>query len=314
MTRRFVHTSAAEIESLSMNRNYIIQAFLLALAAAWLLASTQIQRPDSWPLAGLYLYWSIRILLEAGLFVVFLEVFARLPGALGQTRWSVVLAAVVSLVPFALAVTAFDLILGLPELNEMVRTSASTAAAGGTQSVGQTHIGSFLLEVIYLSDNHFVLCALLAIPLFFQAGHSKSAETAPGTATFGDDIESEGHPEAEKPVPESGYQRHLEPPLTMPVLRAEAQEHYVRLTTATENRMVLYRFNDIVAELPDQTGMQVHRSHWVAYEAMARLVKDDSRLWLELTDGERIPVSRKYAEDVRGKVDALAPDAKRAAT
>nr|WP_319384071.1 LytTR family DNA-binding domain-containing protein [uncultured Roseibium sp.] len=298
-----------------MNRNYIIQAFLLALAAAWLLASTQIQRPDNWPLAGLYLYWSIRILLEAGLFVAFLEVFARLPGTLGQTRWSVVLAALVSLVPFALAVTALDLILGLPELDEMVRTSASeTTAAGSTQTVGQTHIGSFLLEMVYLSDNHFVLCALLSIPLFFGLERVKAETAAPQAALFSGDPEPAGHSQAAEAVLESGYQRHLDPPLAMPVLRAEAQEHYVRLTTATETRMVLYRFNDIVAELPDEVGMQVHRSHWVAFEAMTRLVKDDGRLWLELTDGERLPVSRKYAEEVRAKVDAMAPEAKRAAT
>lgn len=314
MTGWFCHTSIAENESLSMNRNYIIQAFLLSLAAAWLLASTQIQRPDNWPLAGLYLYWSIRILLEAGLFVAFLEVFTRLPGTLGQTRWSVVLAALVSLVPFALAVTALDLILGLPELDEMVRTSASQAAAGSTQSVGQTHIGSFLLEIMYLSDNHFVLCALLSIPLFFGSESAKTEIAAPQAAVFADDPEPAGHAQAVKSVLESGYQRHLDPPLAKPILRAEAQEHYVRLTTATETRMVLYRFNDIVAELSDEVGMQVHRSHWVAFEAMARLVKDDGRLWLELKDGERIPVSRKYAEEVRGKVDAVLPEAKRAAT
>lgn len=296
-----------------MNRTYTIQAFCLALASAWLLASTQIQRPDNWPLAGLYLYWSVRILLEAGLFVAFLELFARLPGAWGQVRWSVVLAALVSLVPFALAVTALDLILGLPELNELVRTSASGAAAGSAQPGGQTHIGSFLLEIVYLSDNHLVLCALLSIPLFFQSMKLGARDAALETAPLVDALEQVDPVPAEKHDRESGYQRHLEPPLANPVLRAEAQEHYVRLTTATENRMVLYRFNDIVAELPTDTGMQVHRSHWVAFETMARLVREDGRLWLELTDGERIPVSRKYAEDVRAKVDTLPPEGKRAA-
>lgn len=297
-----------------MNRTYTIQAFLLALASAGLLASTQIQRPDTWPLAGLYLYWGVRILLEAGLFVAFLELFARLPGTWGRVRWSVILAALVSLVPFALAVTALDLILGLPELDELVRGGASTATAGSVPSGGQTHIGSFLLEIVYLSDNHFVLCALLSIPLFFQSTRTKSGKTAAETAMPADSPEQAQPVPAENHVPESGYQRHLDPPLTAPVLRAEAQEHYVRLTTAMENRMVLYRFNDIVAELPDDAGMQVHRSHWISFETMVRLVREDGRLWLELTDGERVPVSRKYADMVRGKVDELAPESKRAAT
>ena len=297
-----------------MSRTYTIQVFFLALASACLLASTQIQRPDTWPLAGRYLYWGVRILLEAGLFLAFLELFARLPSTWGRIRWSVVLAALVSLVPFALAVTALDLILGLPELNEMVRTSASATAAGNAASGGQTHIGSFLLEIVYLSDNHFVLCALLSIPLFFQsAPMTAGKEISEPAMPSGSPEQLEPLP-AEQPVPESGYQRHIEPPLTMPVLRAEAQEHYVRLTTATENRMVLYRFNDIIAELPDVAGMQVHRSHWIAFETMIRLVKEDGRLWLELADGERVPVSRKYADEVRGKVEALMPETNRAAT
>ncbi|MEO0979105.1 MAG: LytTR family DNA-binding domain-containing protein [Pseudomonadota bacterium] len=297
-----------------MNRTYTIQAFLLALASAWLLASTQIQRPDNWPLAGLYIYWSVRILLEAGLFVAFLELFARLPGTWGRIRWSVVLAALVSLVPFALAVTALDLILGLPELNELVRSGPSAPEAGNTASGGQTHIGSFLLEIIYLSDNHFVLCALLSIPLFFQSTRGTAGKSVRETPEPLDGPERHEPVPDEKPVHAGGYQRHLEPPLTAPVLRAEAQEHYVRLTTATESRMVLYRFNDIVAELPADAGMQVHRSHWIAFETMNRLAKEDGRLWLELADGERVPVSRKYADEVRGKVEALIPETKRAAT
>ena len=297
-----------------MNRTYTIQAFLLALASAGLLASTQIQRPDNWPLAGLYLYWGVRILLEAGLFVAFLELFARLPGTWGRTGRAVVLAALVSLVPFALAVTALDLILGLPELNELVRTSASETVAASVPPGSQTHIGSFLLEIVYLSDNHFVLCALLSIPLFFQSTRITSGSAVPETTAPADGLAQTQSLPAEINASESGYQRHLEPPLTAPVLRAEAQEHYVRLTTSTENRMVLYRFNDIVAELPDDAGMQVHRSHWVAFETMIRLVKEDGRLWLELTHGERVPVSRKYADAVRGKVEALTPEEKRAAT
>ena len=298
-----------------MNRTYTIQAFLLALASAGLLASTQIQRPDHWPLAGLYLYWGVRILLEAGLFVAFLEVFSRLPGAWGRIRWSVALAALVSLVPLCPCggplSTSFS---GCPNSTNSSEGGASTAPAGSAPSGGQTHIGSFLLEIVYLSDNHFVLCALLSIPLFFQSTSRKSDLDSPVSEMPSDRPEPTRPTSAETHVSESGYQRHLDPPLAAPVLRAEAQEHYVRLITATENRMVLYRFNDIVAELPDDAGMQVHRSHWIAFETMLRLIKEDGRLWLELTDGERVPVSRKYADEVRAKVDALVPEAKRAAT
>ncbi|MET1412627.1 LytTR family DNA-binding domain-containing protein [Roseibium sp. HPY-6] len=301
-----------------MVRNQTTQFFLLALSAAWLLASTQIQRPEGWPIAGLYAYWSTRILLEAGLFAAFLELLGRLPGLKGRLSVIVIVAALVSLVPFALAVTALDLILGLPELDELV-SGAQAPAGSGNAATGQTHIGSFLLELVYLSDNHLVLCFLLSIPLIFRTGETQSVEDSHEAQPVRDQAV-----ETENPAPDDltedeasvgiGYQRHLDPPLQAPVLRVEAQEHYVRLINATENRMVLYRFNDIVSELPHDRGMQVHRSHWVAYEIMDRLVREEGRLWLDLTGGERVPVSRKYAEDVRQQIQSADSSAKKAAT
>ena len=308
-----------------MIRNQTAQFFLLALAAAWLLASTQIQRPEGWPVAGLYAYWSVRILLEAGLFAAFLELLGRLQGLKGQLSLVVIVAALVSLVPFALAVTALDLILGLPELDELV-SGVQGPAGSSSAANGQTHIGSFLLELVYLSDNHFVLCFLLSIPLFFRAAATKNVEGRQSAHRSNHQVdETEDHSNAlEGQAPhdadtasapaDTGYQRHLDPPLQEPVLRVEAQEHYVRLINGTENRMVLYRFNDIVAELPYDRGMQVHRSHWVAFEIMDRLVREDGRLWLDLTSGVRVPVSRKYADDVRQKIQSGEGQMKKAAT
>lgn len=301
-----------------MIRNQTTQFFLLALAAAWLLASTQIQRPEGWPVAGLYAYWSVRILLEAGLFAAFLELLGRLQGLKGQLSLVAVVAALVSLVPFALAVTALDLILGLPELDELV-SGAQAAAGSGSTAAGQTHIGSFLLELVYLSDNHLVLCFLLSIPLYFRAAATKNVEGRQSVHRLNHPVdETEGLASHDADTVSSpadmGYQRHLDPPLQEPVLRVEAQEHYVRLINGTENRMVLYRFNDIVSELPHDWGMQVHRSHWVAFEIMDRLVREEGRLWLDLTSGDRVPVSRKYAEEVRAKTGSAEGSIKKAAT
>lgn len=301
-----------------MIRTKNTQIFLLALAAAWLLASTQIQRPDNWPLAGLYIYWTVRILLEAGLFVAFLELFGRLPALKDQVRLTAAIAALVSLVPFALAVTALDLILGLPELGELVSSGASGTASSTT--TGETHIGSFLLELIYLSDNHLVLCLLLSVPLLFQSvspaakieNRNEPNERSGLSVTSTDDVVPLADPFSSDPQPEKGYQRHLEIPLQGSVLRVEAQEHYVRLITALETRMVLYRFNDIVSELSANEGMQVHRSHWVAFEAMERLLREHGRMWLELTDGTKVPVSRKYTDDVRRAIDLQGNETKKA--
>lgn len=293
-----------------MIRTHALQVVFLALTAALLLASSQISRPEGWPLAGLYGYWIVRILIEAGLFLAFAELIGRLPVLRTRRMICFALAAVVSLFPFVLSITAMDLILGLPELDGSIGMLPVEGLASADQT-GNTQIGSFFREVFFLSDNHLALCLLLTAPEIFRTSNVfRPAMPMPGTAEAF--VSGDNSPPADTPTPRpgstepkaehdwaSGYQRHLDRPLQGDLLRIEAQEHYVRLVTRSENRMLLYRFNDIVAELAPALGMQVHRSHWVAFNAVERLAREDSRLWLLLQDGSRIPVSRKYADEAK---------------
>ncbi|MES0881286.1 LytTR family DNA-binding domain-containing protein [Roseibium sp. SCP14] len=290
-----------------MTRSYFIQVSFLAIAAALLLASSQVQRPEGWSVAGQYAYWLVRILIEAGLFVAFAELLARLP-ALAQRKWlAVALAACVSLVPFALSVTALDLILGLPELEGAVALGGTASEALQVSEQERTRISSFLLELVYLSDNHLALCILLSAPKLFSppvpANSRRHEELSDHGAnfSFGEPVhidQGSADPVENVETPTNGYLRHLDKPFEEELLRVEAQEHYVRLIGRTESQMVLYRFIDIVAELSEDLGMQIHRSHWVAYSAIERSLREGGRLWLVLTEGTRVPVSRKYAGKV----------------
>ncbi len=303
-----------------MIRTYAAQTSFLALAAAWLLAATQVQRPEGWSLAGLYGYWTVRIMIEAGLFVAFAELIGRLPGLKTNILLTALLAAIVSLVPFALSITAMDLILGLPELGGSVSFDNAQGGASSGQSSADSRVGFFFREIIYLSDNHLALCLILTAPKLFDAfnrtittrDHDPVQTDSPAYKSA-IDVPAEQQPvgTAERPT-ETGYLRHLDHPLNGDLLRVEAQEHYVRLVSDLESRLVLYRFNDIVSELPDRLGMQVHRSHWVAFAAAESLHRDNSRLWLTVTDGSKIPVSRKYSEDVRSRFGSIGPDTRRA--
>ena len=56
-------------------------------------------------------------------------------------------------------------------------------------------------------------------------------------------------------------------------LRAlEMDDHYVRVHTTAGTHMLLMRMRDAVAEVGDVAGEQVHRSWWVARDAVAALV------------------------------------------
>ncbi len=305
-----------------MTRVSSIQVAIIVVASAILLASTQTLRPEGWSLAGQYSYWLTRICLEAGLFLAFAELFARQTGLAARPLFTSTLAAVVSLVPFVLAVTALDLVLGLPELDGKLGFGASGPTTPGGASSNEMQFGSLMREIIYLSDNHLALCLLLSVPrILVPASLRHSASPAAPESQEEMRVHSleqngaEAHQPsaAKKEQVVAGFQRHLDRPIETQLLRIEAQEHYVRLVGKEESQMLLYRFNDIVSEIADDLGMQVHRSHWVAFDAIESLAQADGRLWLNLRDGSKVPVSRKYAPLVRNRISRLLHERKKAA-
>lgn len=81
----------------------------------------------------------------------------------------------------------------------------------------------------------------------------------------------------------------------------EAEDHYLRLHTSRGQDLILMRLADAVAELEGIEGMQVHRSWWIARDAIADARRGDGRAVLTLKDGSNVPVSRTYAGELRDK-------------
>ncbi|WP_108882429.1 LytTR family transcriptional regulator DNA-binding domain-containing protein [Anderseniella sp. Alg231-50] len=267
------------------NREELFMA-LTALLAALLIASSQVAQSIPVSLPGTYLYWIVRIAIEALLFFTARQVLERYLTETVSFAWVTGIAIVVSHVLFVLSVTAMDIVLGYPELG---------IGTAGTDT--QSRVQAFALELLYLSDNHIALCLLLSLPrlalgAFGSAVAQSAAQRLPG------DHESVGEL---APTLLSA----IEPPLDGQVIWAEAQEHYVRITTGNEVRMVLCRFSDIVRELPDARGMQVHRSHWVACSAIADAVRDGQNMKLVLLSGDSVPVSRSFRSAVETRLAQL---------
>jgi DNA-binding LytR/AlgR family response regulator len=83
------------------------------------------------------------------------------------------------------------------------------------------------------------------------------------------------------------------------VWAVEAEDHYLRLHTSKGQDLILMRLADAVAELDGIEGAQVHRSWWVAREAITDAKRGDGRATLTLRDGAEVPVSRTYAGMLR---------------
>lgn len=82
------------------------------------------------------------------------------------------------------------------------------------------------------------------------------------------------------------------------VLHLCAGNHYVEVVTDRGRHRVLMRFSDAIEEVVSVDGLRVHRSHWVARDAIAEARRTGGRLVLLLSNGTEVPVSRAYEEAV----------------
>ncbi len=83
------------------------------------------------------------------------------------------------------------------------------------------------------------------------------------------------------------------------VWAVSAEDHYLRLYTSRGEDLILMRLADAVAELEGLEGAQVHRSWWVARDAVVEAERGDGRAILTLKGGAKVPVSRTYAKTLR---------------
>ncbi len=100
-------------------------------------------------------------------------------------------------------------------------------------------------------------------------------------------------------VPASPFLRRLPVTIGKQLYSVSVQDHYVEAVTERGKHMVLMRFSDALDELAGIEGVRIHRSHWVAVDAIANTRKSGDRLFVILKDGRELPVSRSYLADVR---------------
>jgi len=106
-------------------------------------------------------------------------------------------------------------------------------------------------------------------------------------------------------APESGppaggapdFFRRVPPALGRDLLALEMEDHYLRIHTALGSDLILLRLRDALAELGPTRGRQVHRSWWVA-EGAVKSVERGPRSILVLRNGLRVPVSKRFREQV----------------
>ena len=105
-----------------------------------------------------------------------------------------------------------------------------------------------------------------------------------------------------KPVAE-GLLSRLKPALGYEIILLKADLNYVHVFTTLGQTMVLYSLTRAAEELADQ-GLLVHRSYWVANNAVKQVRRSGGQLVLTLQNGMNVPVSRRRQAAVLAKFGA----------
>jgi LytTr DNA-binding domain len=103
----------------------------------------------------------------------------------------------------------------------------------------------------------------------------------------------------ETPLPTVAFLSKLPPRIGKDLLCLEMEDHYLRVHTKLGDAMIHLRMRDAVSELNGIDGMLVHRSWWVAREAITGWQRDGKTMMLQLSNGKSVPVARDRQPLVR---------------
>ena len=101
------------------------------------------------------------------------------------------------------------------------------------------------------------------------------------------------------PAPDARFRRRFPAGLTGRLLCLEMEDHYLRIHTDKGSDIILMRMSDAEEELSLVDGLRVHRSWWVAREAVTGVRRDGTRLLLLLENGLEVPVGKTYRGALR---------------
>lgn len=94
------------------------------------------------------------------------------------------------------------------------------------------------------------------------------------------------------------------------LLYLSMQDHYVEVVTSNGSALILLRFQEALDELIGYDGLQVHRSHWAAFDAVEEVQREAGKVLLKMRDGTTLPVSRSFAKPVRQALEERVADRK----
>jgi DNA-binding LytR/AlgR family response regulator len=219
------------------------------------------------------------------------------------------------------SISFFDAALGKRLPSRMIRMLVGAAFAALPVGLAITVINSALL-MRPLNLERFVENALVSLPisiafclltwLSLSGSGQGDTEAAPGAAeplalggTKAPSVTAahaaqDGEAEADRPA----LLDRLPAEKRGTLIRLEVQDHYVLAVTSRGKELLLMRLGDAIKETGNDTGRQIHRSHWVSDAGVRKIIRQggkNPRLAVETGDGQTLPVSRSQLAEVRAR-------------
>jgi hypothetical protein len=172
-----------------------------------------------------------------------------------------------------------------------VPATGVVALANGLSAIGWPD------DVAVLFGRVLLLLAAIALPVYtwedMQERIAAMPDPAPSEGAASEAAPSET--ETRQPGGDglSLFAARLSAPLRGRLLCLEMQDHYLKIHHSGGSEMLLCRMEDAVREL-GSLGQRVHRSWWVAADAVESVEREGQRTLLRLTDGRRVPVGRSF--------------------
>lgn len=159
-------------------------------------------------------------------------------------------------------------------------------------------------NVALLFGQVLLLLAAISLPVYAWEDMQERIQIGAGPSPISNDTPPTRPADvAEKPKAVhdglSLFVSRLRGPLDGRLVCLEAQDHYLVVHHSNGSEMILCRMEDAAREL-NGLGRRVHRSWWVATDAVEGAERQGQRTFLRLRDGRRVPVGRSFRADLKG--------------
>jgi hypothetical protein len=87
------------------------------------------------------------------------------------------------------------------------------------------------------------------------------------------------------------------------LIAISAELHYLRVYTTLGNTLILQGFGEALSQLGPNTGLQIHRSHWIDPSFVTGLPREGGRMVVRLATGIVLPVARNRRAHVAAALE-----------